>query len=192
MVLGGWREIRLYQRDALICLSLFTLAVLAGHIVAVLNVDRAAKYYDLVKEVIIADSAGIIPEDLFLFILSRNTLVSFTLLVLGIVTYNVWPVFVVLLNGVLAGFIVQTQAFMSDQSVLLIWLFGLLPHGVPELGAIFLAAGASFYYRRRRGQGERIIERLLKTFLTVVLPLLIIAAIIETSFTPFLISTFLL
>ncbi len=188
-----WQEVKYYQRESLICLVIFMLAACAGHIMAALVSDRASEYYNTVRDMIIANPFGEgLPDNLFLFILARNSMVSFTVLVLGIITYNVWPVFILLLNGAVGGFAVQMQAVLFNNSIFQIWLFGLLPHGVPELGALSLAAGASFYYRRLRRQGERIAGRVLKTYLVVVLPLLILAAFVETYITPLLIQRILL
>jgi len=188
-----WQEVKYYQRESLICLVIFVLAACAGHIMAALVSDRASEYYNTVRDMIIANPFGEgLPDNLFLFILARNSMVSFTVLVLGIITYNVWPVFILLLNGAVGGFAVQMQAVLFNHSIFQIWLFGLLPHGVPELGALSLAAGASFYYRRLRRQGERIAGRVLKTYLVVVLPLLILAAFVETYITPLLIQRILL
>ncbi len=189
----GWQEVRYYQRESLICLAIFVLATCTGHILAMLVSDRAAVYYGVVRDMIITNPFGEgLPDNLFMFILARNSIVSFTVLVLGIITYNVWPVFILLLNGAVGGFAVQMQAALFNHSIFQIWLFGLLPHGVPELGALFLASGASFYYRRLRSQGERITGRVLKTYLVVILPLLVLAAAVETSITPLLIHRFLL
>jgi len=188
-----WQEVRHFKRESLICLTIFVVAVYAGYTMAVLVSDRAAEYYSTVRDIIMANPFGEgLPDNLFLFILIRNSMVSFTVLVLGIITYNVWPVFILLLNGAIGGFAVKMQAILFHHYSFQIWLFGLLPHGVPELGALFLAAGASFYYRRLRSQGERIAGRVLKTYLVVVLPLLVLAAAVETFITPLLIHRFLL
>jgi len=188
----AWQDVRYYQRESLLCLAIFALAAGVGHIFAVLVAERSTEYYGVVRDLIIANPlGGGLPDNLFLFILTRNSMVCLTMLVLGIITYNIWPVFILLLNGAVGGFIVQTQANLSNHSSLQIWLFGLLPHGIPELGALFLAAGASFYYRRLRSQGERIAGRMLKAYLVVVLPLLVLAAAVETSITPLLMQRFL-
>lgn len=188
-----WREIRYYRRESLICLVIFFVAVYIGYIMAVVTADRAAEYYNVVRDMILANPFGDgLPENLFLYILIRNSVVSFTVLVLGIITYNVWPVFVLLLNGFIGGFAVKTQAVLFNYYTFQIWLFGLLPHGVPELGALFLAAGASFHFRRLHRKRERVAGRVLSTYLAVVLPLLILAAAVETFITPLLINRYLL
>jgi stage II sporulation protein M len=184
-----WRGARCYYRETLLCLAIFVVAAYAGYLVAVLLQHRVADYYDAVRRLIVG---GGLPENIFLYILARNSLVSFTALVLGIVTFNVWPVLVLLMNGAISGFTVKTQAVLFNHYSFEIWLYGLLPHGVPELGALFLACGASFYYRRLRSKGERVWDRVLGTYFLLVLPLLVLAAAVETFITPLLIYRFLL
>ncbi|KAF1084263.1 hypothetical protein SPSYN_02667 [Sporotomaculum syntrophicum] len=188
----GWQEIRNYRQEGLLCLAIFALAAFTGHLMALLVSENIEEYYDMLREMILANPfGGGLPDNLFLYILTRNSAVSLTVLVLGIITYNVWPVFILLLNGAIGGFVVQMQAALLNHPSWQIWLIGLLPHGVPELGALFLAAGASFYYRRLRSQGERVSGRVLTTYLVVVLPLLVLAAAIETYITPLLLHRFL-
>ncbi len=188
----GWQEIRNYRQESLLCLAIFALAACSGHLMALLVSENIAEYYDMVRDMILANPFGEgLPDNLFLYILTRNSMVSLTVLVLGIVTYNVWPVFILLINGAIGGFAVQMQADLFNHPSWQIWLIGLLPHGVPELGALFLAAGASFYYRRLRSHGERVSGRVLITYLVVVLPLLVLAAAIETYITPLLLHWFL-
>lgn len=188
----GWQEIRNYRQESFLCLAIFALAACTGHFMALLVSENVAEYYDMVRDMFLANPFGEgLPDNLFLYILTRNSMVSLTVLVLGIITYNIWPVFILLLNGAIGGFVVQMQAALFNHPSWQIWLIGLLPHGVPELGALFLAAGASFYYRRLHSQGERVAGRVLTTYLAVVLPLLILAAAIETYITPFLLHWFL-
>ena len=182
------RGLRTYQRDILICFAIFITAVYAGYIAAVLLQDRSAEYYTEVRNIIIGSG---LPDNIFLYILTRNAVVSFTALVLGIVTYNVWPVLILLLNGVISGFAAKMQALLFNHYTFEIWLFGLIPHGIPELSALFIACGSSFYYRRLRSQGKPVWGRALATYASVVLPLLVLAALVETFVTPLLIHRFL-
>lgn len=198
MLLFSWFEkelnsARQFYREIAICFAIFIVAAYVGYIMAVLVQDRASDYYNYVREMIISNPFGKgLPDNIFLFILGRNTLVSFTALILGIFTYNIWPVIILLLNGALSGFATKMQAIISQHYTFKIWLFGILPHGVPELLALFLACGASFYFRRMRQQGEFIWGRVLSTYFLFVLPLLVVAAAIESFITPLLIHRFLL
>jgi len=186
-------SVRYYDRQIAICFAIFAVAVYVGYILAVLLQDRAEDYYSTVREIILSNPFGQgLPENIFLFILGRNALVSFTALVLGIFTYNIWPVTILLLNGAMSGFAAKMQAVLFHHYTFQIWLFGLLPHGVIELGALFLACGASFYFGGLRRQGEFIWGRLLGTYFMLVLPLLVLAAAVESFITPLLIHRFLL
>ncbi|WP_027364594.1 stage II sporulation protein M [Desulfotruncus alcoholivorax] len=182
------RGLKNYQRDILVCCAIFVAAVYAGYIAAVLLQDRSVEYYAEVRKIIIGSG---LPENIFLYILTRNAIVSFTALVLGIVTYNVWPVMILLMNGVISGFAAKMQALLFNHYTFEIWLFGLIPHGIPELGALFIACGSSFYYRRLRSRGKPVWGRVVKTYFSVVLPLLVLAALIETFVTPLIIQRFL-
>lgn len=186
-------SVRHYYRQIVICFAIFTVAAYAGYIIAVLLQDRAEDYYGAVREIILSNPFGReLPENMFLFILGRNALVSFTALLLGIFTYNIWPVAVLLLNGAMSGFATKMQAVLFHHYTFQIWLFGLLPHGVIELGALFLACGASFYFGGLRREGKFIWIRLLGTYFMLVLPLLVLAAAVESFITPVLIQRFLL
>ncbi len=183
-----WKKIRNYFNEFLVCLGIFAVAAFASYYAALFAGDEAGHYYEQLRKVVVG---GGIPENVFLYILGRNALVSFLVLVVGILTYSVWPVLVLLVNGAISGFIVKLQSLLFQRYSFEIWLFGLLPHGVPELGALFLAAGATFYYRRLRKTGDFKWSAVMQTYLLVVLPLLVLAAAIETFITPLLIYRFL-
>lgn len=183
------KRVRHYCREALLCLGIFVVAAYSGYLAAVvLGPGQAEHYLESIKGVVVGQE---LPENIFLFILARNTTVSILVLVLGIFTRNIWPVLVLVFNGALSGFFVQMQSLVYNRFSFEIWLFGLLPHGVPELGALFLAAGASFYFGRLRKTGLFKWAGVMRTYLVVVLPLLVVAALIETFITPFLIYRFL-
>lgn len=183
------KRIRFYSRETLICFGIFVVAAYAGYLAAVLlGPGQAEHYLESIKSVVVGQE---MPENIFLFILARNTTVSILVLVLGILTKSIWPVLVLIFNGALSGFFVQMQSLLYNRFSFEIWLFGLLPHGIPELGALFLAAGASFYFGRMRKTGLFNWAGVMRTYLVVVFPLLVVAALIETFITPFLIYRFL-
>jgi len=183
-----WKKIRNYFNEFFVCLGIFVVAAFAGYYAALFVGNEAGHYYEQLRKTVVG---GDIPENIFLYILGRNALVSFLVLVVGILTYSVWPVLVLLVNGAISGFIVKLQSLLFHRNSFEIWLYGLLPHGVPELGALFLAAGATFYYRRLRKAGGFKWSAVMQTYLLVILPLLTLAAIIETFVTPLLIHRLL-
>lgn len=183
------RDVKRYYRGILISLAIFFVSSGASYLLAVLLQDEVvAGYFDDVRRLVLA---GGMPENIFLYIWARNALVSFTTLVLGILTYRVWPVFILTFNGAISGLVVKMMALSLNRHGLEIWLYGILPHGIPELGALFLACGASFYYQGLRARGKLAWGRVLGTYFLLVLPLLALAAAVETFITPLLINLFL-
>jgi len=193
VLFGVWGEeikkIKHYYRETLMCLGIFVVAAYAGYIAAVLlGAGQAEHYLDVIKNVVVGEE---MPENIFLFILARNSVVSLLVLVVGIFSYSIWPILVLIFNGAVSGFFVKLQSLLFNRFSYEIWIFGLLPHGVLELGALFLAAGASFYFRRLRKTGHFNWAGVMRTYLVVVLPLLVVAALIEAFITPILIYRFL-
>jgi stage II sporulation protein M len=129
---------------------------------------------------------------LFWFIVRNNITVSL-IAFLGGLFFGILPVFFALSNGAIVGYVLHLA---SVEEGLRSWWY-LLPHGIFELPAVFLSLalglhlgvqmvhlfGAFFYGKDIRRQGTRVVSSLssgLFLFGVFVLPLLIIAGIIET------------
>jgi len=114
------------------------------------------------------------------FIFLNNIQSSFFGMILGIVL-GIFSVFSTIANGYLIGFI--SSLSVSEEGIFSLWR--LVPHGIFELPAIFISFGlglkfGSFIFQKKRLKAFR--EYLLNSltvFVFVILPLLIIAAIIE-------------
>ena len=97
------------------------------------------------------------------------------------------PVLICILNGYILGFVGNLAVEKSGPYV----LWALLPHGIFELPAIFISLGLGLRFGMflfRKDLVENLRESFiygLKTFLLIVIPLLIIAAIIEGSLIAF-------
>ncbi len=113
---------------------------------------------------------------LFLFILSRNAVALFLMVFLGMV-FSIFPLLALFANG----FIVGAALLYAPLS----W-WQLLPHGIFEIPAIFIAAAYGIWlgfwpFASARDDGLR---RRLKTcsfaYIRVILPLLVFAALIES------------
>jgi stage II sporulation protein M len=115
------------------------------------------------------------------------------ILVLGLFSFGVLGVCVYLLNMGIIGAVLALIRAMG-QSPVEIGIYGILPHGIFEIPALILASAATLYIgvilvtpRSQRTLGEVLIEALadwVKIGIGIVLPLLTIAAIIETWVTP--------
>jgi len=120
--------------------------------------------------------------ELIRFIFVNNLQSSFFGLIFG-VALGIFPVLATVANGYILGFVGK----MSFESGGIFVLWRILPHGIFELPAIFISLGlglklGSFIFRKEKGKFfRRCFWNSLRVFLFVVIPLLIIAAIIEGS-----------
>ena len=123
-------------------------------------------------------------QQMFGFIFLNNLKSSILSLILGIF-FGIFPVYSSLSNGYVLGFVGAKAVLENGASV----LWRLIPHGVFELMAVFLALGMGmklglclFERKNKMELLKENFEKSVRVFLLVVLPLLLIAAIIETVF----------
>ena len=135
---------------------------------------------------------------------------------LGLVPFMFLPTFGVMLNGAAMGVM---SAFMTLRGVELgsLLLFGLVPHGIIEIPAFLYACTLGFalclgltrfVIRELFGRGNALtpaspsgpgpeesftdlLKHTFRTFVLVIVPLILLAALIETFVTPLLIRTFI-
>ncbi len=129
---------------------------------------------------------------LILFALTQNARVLLAATLLGIFTFGVMTLVIVLIPFGILGFVLAqvVRAHLSP----LPFLLGVLPHGVVEVPAIVLAAAAalrlgSIATRPPKGMSVseawlRALADVVKIGVGVVLPLLTLAAVLEVAVTP--------
>lgn len=119
-------------------------------------------------------------SELVSFIFFNNLQSSFLGLIFGI-GLGIFSLIVAMLNGYLLGFVAlrvfEKNGFLS--------LFNILPHGIFELPAIFISLalglklGMFVFQKNKIKYLKNNLKKSLKTFIMIVIPFLIIAAIIE-------------
>lgn len=131
-------------------------------------------------EELLKQTEGMSMSELIGFIIFNNLQTSFFGMIFGIIL-GIFPLLLTMSNGYLLGFVsklsVQTDGFLS--------LWRLLPHGIFELPAVFISLGlgmkiGSFIFQREKLKSfKEYFLNSLRVFLFMVIPLLIIAGIIE-------------
>lgn len=129
-------------------------------------------------EEMISEFIGIGIFETIIKIFFNNLVASFFAIIFGII-FGIFPIFAAMLNGYIVGFV--ANHVVKEKGLLVLWR--LLPHGIFELPAIFISMGLGVWlgfslFQEKKKLKEKIINGL-KTFVTIVIPLLIIAAIIE-------------
>lgn len=130
---------------------------------------------------ILEQTQGLSFFELVTFIFLNNTKSAFLGMIFGIF-FGIFPVIVTLVNGYFLGYV----SYLSVKSSGLISLISLLPHGVFELPAIFISLGMGLKlggvaFKKNPGKFFRLFFiNSVKVFVFLIIPLLIIAAIVET------------
>ncbi|MDP3966269.1 MAG: stage II sporulation protein M [archaeon] len=130
---------------------------------------------DLIRE---TEGFGLL--DMILFLYGNNSLSSFMGLFFGFI-FGIFPFLVASFNGLILGLV--SNLSVSEGGILSLWR--LFPHGIFELPAIFISLGlglklSTFIFEKKKWESLRVFfEKSFYVYILVVLPLLLIAAIIE-------------
>lgn len=134
----------------------------------------------------------------FIKLLRNNVYASAMAIGMGIFPFIYFSLVSMFSNGIILGLILTYTSMQGGPSIIRSLFTGILPHGVFELTAIFLSVAMGMELCRvitnkfrmvNRGGNESILETLnniAKTFVLVVMPLLVIAALVECYITPML------
>lgn len=161
---------------------IFVIALSVGLITALLFPFEARQGVDEVsRQLEFLSDAG--PLQIFWIIFLNNAIKSFFALAGGIL-FGIIPVVFILINGYAIGIV--GAVVIAEKGI--VNLFALtLPHGIFEIPAVLLAAsygvmlGEKFYARIMRGEPFRaIFFMVMNAFLKIIVPVLAIAALIET------------
>jgi stage II sporulation protein M len=178
------------------------MAVLAGFVWVTSNSSKLVDQFELGDlSRLLSSGMGVpIANDgiSFPMIWGHNLQAIMVILLLGLFSFGVLGALVYLLNMGIIGAVLALIRAMGG-SPLKVGVFGILPHGIFEIPALILASAAILYIgivlvtpRPKQTLGEVLIEAIAdwsKIGLGLVLPLLTIAAIIETWVTPVLLSS---
>jgi len=170
-----------------VIVTLFLLATAAGYVSAYFDPGIIDELMGQFEESYgwIADES---PTMIMLLIFKNNTIISL-IAMLGGIFFGICPIIIILVNGYLIGVLVFS--WVQEYGILVV-LSGLLPHGIIELPMIFISAsiglrlGVLTFQKIFRIKEVRFKYELLSAirfFVTVIVPLLFIAAIIETFIT---------
>jgi len=174
----SWRYLKESEIYFLIIFIVFALSFIIGYIFPVFFVDLIKK----IIEELLRKTEGMNFWQLLFFVLKNNVTTAFIGMILGLIL-GIIPLLLVIFNGYVLGFVAIKTASNSGLSSLL----RLLPHGVFEIPALVISLGlglklARFIFAREK---KKLLvydlKNSLRVFLFVIIPLLIIAAIIETS-----------
>lgn len=191
-LLQTWREIRGYFIFA--CILFLASAFVGGATDTQIGwLNGQLEQFDKMKQTI--DGSDSPERTMFFILFGKNLLASVLAMGFGILG-AIMPIVVLVTNGMLMGYVLKLVSW-NDQNVWLAVAKGILPHGILELCAVFLACafGIRFGISFIRGIGRSLTgkENAWKPFvrtaigavpgLTVIVILLLLAAAVESTVT---------
>ena len=176
----SWNFLKESRNFIYVVILIFVFSALIGFFIPASEVIKN-KIIDFIKN-LISETEGLSQFELIKFIFLNNVQSSFFAMILGIFL-GIFPIITMVANGYLLGFVALLS--VNAEGVFILWR--LFPHGIFELPAIFISAGlglklGSFLFQKDKIKSFKIyLRKSLITFLAIVVPLLVIAAIIEGS-----------
>ena len=172
-------QIKEFKRYIIFATALLVFAILIGVIFPWLIQRQVLK---LITQ-LVKDTKDLGWFQIIAFIMFNNMETAFFAMALGIF-FGIAPFFIVLINGYILGFV--TNKTISSLGILS--LGKLIPHGIFELPAILISLALGFrlgmflFVYRGKNKGREFwqwIKDSLRIFVFIVIPLLVIAGIIE-------------
>jgi stage II sporulation protein M len=174
----SWKYIKESKRFIYIVMGIFFFFVLMGYFIPAPQ-TLYSKIIDFINE-LIKQTQGLSQIDLIKFIIFNNVKSTFFGIFFGII-FGIFPIVAAIANGYLLGFV----ALLSVKTGGILTLWKILPHGIFELPAVFISLGlgikfGTFLFQKKKSDSFiNYFTKSLKVFLLIVIPLLIIAGIIE-------------
>ncbi len=174
----SWKYIKESKNFIYIIIGIFLLFAFAGFFIQ--TPDSIAEQILNFLQQLLEKTRGMSSGRLLLFIFFNNLQSSFFGIILGII-FGIFPILSAAVNGYVLGFV----SFMSSAEEGFFVLLRILPHGIFELPAVFISLGIglklgiSVFYEEKRKNFKNYFRNSLRVFLFIVIPLLIIAALIE-------------
>lgn len=162
----------------LFVLVLFTASLVLGMVKPVFFIDFIRTFVeDLLKQ---TENFNFL--QMFFFILNNNLTTAF-FVVAGGLFFGIIPVVLTFFNGYVSGFVIGKSIEAVGAGV----LWRLVPHGIFEIPALIISLGMGlklgtyvFAKEKTKKKFLTLIEDVARVFLFLIIPLLVIAALIET------------
>jgi stage II sporulation protein M len=173
--------------------AVFIFGIVSGVFIMFEDPEKVIAVIDEYIEELVASVQNASQLDLVLLIAENNITIALLTLVFGFLV-GIAPLFVAYINGAFIGMI---GTLVAQEGSLLLFIVGVLPHGVIEIPAVIISLALSLRL------GVIVIKKILRKphvafrkafvssfvfFVSVIVPLLVIAACIEVFVTPLLIN----
>ncbi|MCQ6563687.1 stage II sporulation protein M [Paenibacillus mendelii] len=201
----AWRELTSHMKSMKHYLAFSTIVLLAGMVVGgtnpVLDTFIRGQIDGLRQVAETIDSSANPTIGFMVFIFFNNVIKSILVMYLGAL-FGIIPILFLAVNGMILGYFVSQAAAQGGDVLFTIVVKGLLPHGILEIPAILIACaygmrfgkiifqGIGAAFGRRPGWGKEVERFIIRTvpIMVLLVVMLLAAAVIESTFTVWLLS----
>ncbi|MFB6246915.1 MAG: stage II sporulation protein M, partial [Candidatus Pacearchaeota archaeon] len=175
---NSWEYIKSSRNFVWVVIAIFVVSAFSAILFP--TPDQVSQQINQFMQEIVEKTKGMSASELSGYIFLNNLQSSFMGVALGIVL-GIFPVIFAISNGYIIGFVANMS--VEEEGILSLWK--LLPHGIFELPAVFISfalglrLGSSLINKDEFGSLKENLVKSGKTFLLIIIPLLVIAAIIE-------------
>lgn len=173
----------------------FIVSIIYGYIISMTHEEEMASLIKGLFESILGEVGDMGVLKMFAIIFLNNLIKSFFILFLGFL-FGILPMIFIVVNGVALG----SFAFFAQKEIgLFLFLVGVLPHGIIELPVLIMVSSLGFvlghlFFKSIKKKDFKdlkvVANKAILVFWYTIFPLLLIAALLEVSLTPFLLSLF--
>ena len=198
-----WKECSVFFKEQvkketiLVTIAFFIVGAISWIILA-MNTDLLLSAYNWLMQIF--ESKGIDAENITaLDLFKNNTMACLYAILMGYIPFFFVDAFSLITNGASIGIMGAVYSYSNLSMSLL--MAGLLPHGIFELPAIFISLALGFktcllMTKRITGKINQLNMKehtlnLVRVFVFIVIPLLILAALIEAHITPIVMQWFM-
>jgi stage II sporulation protein M len=174
----SWEYVKESKKFIYVIITAFFLFALIGFFIPAPQIIQE-RIMDFIKE-LIGQTKDMSQFDLINFIISNNVKSTFFGVIFG-AFFGIFPLVGAIVNGYLLGFV--SLLSVNDGGILTLWK--IFPHGIFELPAVFISLGlglkmGTFAFKKKKLYFFRnCLINSLKAFLLIIVPLLVLAGIIE-------------
>ena len=185
-----------------LCLTGFIFLSIAMHFVFLMQPEATTQLFDKLSEFIDGLNIPLGGWACFTGIFLNNIKAMFFSIIYGFIPFLFIPI-IVLCTNIMSISVVSAYSIISGNSgiyVLLSMILGVVPHGIFEIPAICLAVTlginlCSKLNKKIIGNEEVVfsytVKQTFRMFITFILPLTIVAALVETFITPLILVSFI-
>ena len=184
------------SKTIIICALLFIICTIYGISFGINNVDSTK---DILQS-FIEGKSDVLSESgkiNVIGLIKNNTVACGISVLFGFIPFLFISIFSLSLNGFLVGVVLGFGKAATGTSIIKTLMLGILPHGIFEIPALIISMSMGIYlclnlsmkvFGRGKEKISKILLEYIRLFISVILPMIIIAGIIETYITPMLLK----